>query len=177
MTDMTQSFQGFRTFTGPLRGLAALALAAGLAAGCKGSNTDAPKSGSTEVPGASSGATNTGTAVPPTTVPSAAPVATGEKATTLPVPSSGNMRTAQAPSTAPVVDTPPALAEKDTTHVLTEDAPYYKSSPAQGSPADGTFKAGSKVLLLVPGEPYSQVKSQDGTTAYTTTAQLQALGK
>lgn len=71
--------------------------------------------------------------------------------------------------------TPPAA--KDLTHVLTKDEPYYASEPTPGMPMSGTLKAGSKVLLLIPGTTYSQVISDTGISAYMETDGLKPLGK
>jgi hypothetical protein len=89
------------------------------------------------------------TSTPPIAAPAAAPVAV---ATTTPVP------------------------EKDLTHVLSKDEPYYASSPSQGRPADGTLKAGTKVLVMMPRGSYSQVVTADGKRVYTSTAGLKPIG-
>ena len=77
-------------------------------------------------------------------------------------------------SPAPAVTPVP---EKDLTHVVSTDSPYYASSPAQGRPADGTLKAGTKVLVMMPRGPYSQVVTADGRRVYTTTAGLKPVGQ
>jgi hypothetical protein len=90
---------------------------------------------------------------------------------------------APAPRPTPPSPTPPAAAtaatpvpEKDLTHVVSEDSPYYASSPAQGRPADGTLKAGTKVLVMMPRGSYSQVVTADGKRVYTTTSGLKPIG-
>jgi PAB1-binding protein PBP1 len=95
----------------------------------------------------------------------------------------------KSPATQPVAMTPtakptptmPAMAttpvpEKDLTHVLSKDEPYYASSPAQGKPADGTLKAGTKVLVMMPRGSYSQVVTADGKKVYTSTSGLKPVG-
>jgi hypothetical protein len=67
----------------------------------------------------------------------------------------------------------PAPAAADLTHVLTKDSPYYKSSPMQGKAPDGTFKSGTKVLLLMPMGSYSQVQAESGVKGYVPTDSLQ----
>src|SRR4051812_4810854 len=67
----------------------------------------------------------------------------------------------------------PAPAAADLTHVLTKDSPYYKSSPMAGKAPDGTFKGGTKVLLLMPMGSYSQVQSETGVKGYVATDSLQ----
>jgi hypothetical protein len=92
------------------------------------------------------------------------------------------MKKASAPAPAPAVA--PAVAvtgmtpvpEKDLTHVVSEDSPYYASSPAQGKPADGTLKAGTKVLVMMPRGAFSQVVTADGKRVYTTTSGLKPIG-
>jgi hypothetical protein len=69
----------------------------------------------------------------------------------------------------------PALKASDLTHVVTTDTPYYKSSPAQGRPADGTFKGGTKVLLLMPMGSYSQVQAESGAKGYVATESLKPI--
>jgi hypothetical protein len=78
----------------------------------------------------------------------------------------------------PEVTPPPgAPAAKDLTHSITKDQPYYSSMPAAGATPAGTLKAGSKVLVLIPGADYSQVITDMGVTAYTSTDGLKPLGK
>jgi hypothetical protein len=69
----------------------------------------------------------------------------------------------------------PTPTAADLTHVLTADAPYYKSSPAQGKPADGTLKSGTKLLLLMPAGSYSQVWAENGVKGYVSTASIQSI--
>jgi hypothetical protein len=84
---------------------------------------------------------------------------------------------APAPAPAPTVaETTTPVPEKDLTHVLSQDEPYYASSPAQGRPADGTLKAGTKVLVMMPRGSYSQVVTADGKRVYTSTAGLKPIG-
>ena len=68
------------------------------------------------------------------------------------------------------------VADKDMTHVLTKDEPYYTFSPAQAKPPDGTLKAGTRVVLLMPRGSYSQVMTCDGKRVYTSTAALKPVG-
>lgn len=79
------------------------------------------------------------------------------------------------PSAAPMATTA-AVPEKDMTHVLTGDQPYYATSPAQGRPPEGTLKAGTKVVLVMPRGSYSQVMTADGKRVYTSTAALKPVG-
>ena len=55
------------------------------------------------------------------------------------------------------------------THVVALDQPYFKGSPAQATPPDGTLKKGTKVLLFSFSGSYSKVMTEDGLTAYTST--------
>jgi hypothetical protein len=82
-----------------------------------------------------------------------------------------------APALAPVVTALKAPAEKDLTHVLTKDEPYFADMPAAGATPAGTLKEGSKVLVLIPGADYSQVTTDKGVSAYTATDGLKPLGK
>ena len=97
----------------------------------------------------------------------------GPTATSMPAPDVTTMPAS--PATQPTAAMP---AAKDMTHVLTKDEPYYTVDPAAGSatPA-GTLKAGSKVLVIIPGAPYSQVVTDMGVSAYTMTEGLKPLGK
>jgi hypothetical protein len=71
--------------------------------------------------------------------------------------------------------TPPAA--KDLTHVLTADEPFYLNEPGASPKPIGTLKAGTKVLVLIPGATYSQVLTDKGISCYTMTDGLKPLGK
>jgi hypothetical protein len=58
---------------------------------------------------------------------------------------------------------------------LTRDEPYYTTSPAQATPLDGTFKAGTKVTVTENAGSYSRVVSEDGITAYVATDALEPI--
>lgn len=58
------------------------------------------------------------------------------------------------------------------THVLKVDSAYYTSSPAQGRPPDGEWKAGTKVTKLEGAGSYTRVRSEDGVEAYVSTDAL-----
>jgi hypothetical protein len=90
------------------------------------------------------------------------------------------------PTTAPAMVMPPpaapavalkAPAEKDLTHVLTKDEPYFTDAPTPGAAPAGTLREGSKVLVLIPGADYTQVTTDKGVSAYTATDGLKPLGK
>ena len=68
------------------------------------------------------------------------------------------------------------VPEKDMTHVLTKDEAFYGASPAQAKKPDGTLKAGTKVVVLMPRGSYSQVMTADGKRVYTSTAALKPVG-
>ena len=82
---------------------------------------------------------------------------------------------AAAASAAPAVATP-ALADKDMTHVLAKDEAYFSSAPMSGRKPDGTLKAGTRVVVMMPRGSYSQVMTADGKRVYTTTAALKPVG-
>ena len=69
-----------------------------------------------------------------------------------------------------------AIAEKDMTHVVSKDESYFGSMPMAGKKPDGTLKAGTKVVVLMPRGGYSQVMTADGKRVYTTTAALKPVG-
>ena len=69
----------------------------------------------------------------------------------------------------------PTPVAADLTHVLTKDSPYYKATPAQAKPADGTLKSGTKLLLLTPSGSYSQVWAENGVKAYVATDNLKPI--
>ncbi len=50
--------------------------------------------------------------------------------------------------------------------VITAQAEYYTSSPAQGRPPDGSFPAGTKVRIRRNTGSYSLVRSADGVEGY-----------
>jgi hypothetical protein len=89
-----------------------------------------------------------------------------------PTPATQPAMTVSTPSAAPAVTVP----DKDMTHVLTKDEAYYATSPAQARSPDGTLKAGTKVVLLMPRGSYSQVMTADGKRAYVSTASLKPVG-
>lgn len=68
---------------------------------------------------------------------------------------------------------PPVTLEKPApssmTHVLTKEEPYYSSMPGADAKAIGTLKSGTKVLVMVPGDPDSKVLTEDGATVYVPT--------
>ena len=63
------------------------------------------------------------------------------------------------------------------THSFTKDTPYFAEKPAAGAAPAGTFKAGTKVIVLIPGAPYAKVQSLDGVVAYASIDNLEPLGK
>jgi hypothetical protein len=70
-----------------------------------------------------------------------------------------------------------APAAKDMTHVLEKDQPYFTTEPGPSATPAGTLAMGSKVLVMAPGAPYSQVVTDKGLSAYTATDGLKPLGK
>jgi hypothetical protein len=104
-----------------------------------------------------------------TVTPPAQPPATTDKPAPTPTPPIA----AQATQPPPAPATLPPL--KDMTHSFTKDTPYYAKKPDKDTPPDGTFKAGTKVIVLIPGAPYCQVLSQDGVTAYASIENLEPL--
>jgi hypothetical protein len=86
------------------------------------------------------------------------------------------------PTTQPASPTNTAAApammvpDKDMTHVLTQDEAYYSTSPAQARKPDGTLKAGTKVVLLMPRGSYAQVMTADGKRVYTSLGALKPMG-
>jgi hypothetical protein len=60
-----------------------------------------------------------------------------------------------------------AVPEKDMTRVVTKDEPYYAMTPAQAKKADGTLKAGTNVVLMMPRGPYAQGHDRRRKAAFT----------
>ncbi len=61
---------------------------------------------------------------------------------------------------------------------MTKDQPYYKSVPASPTAApDGTFKAGTKLLVFSFSGAYAKVTAEDGTTAYTAMEGIDPISK
>ena len=58
---------------------------------------------------------------------------------------------------------------KSMTHMLSKEEPYYDSMPGADAKSIGTLAKGSKVLLMVPGAPYSKVLTDGGMEVYTVT--------
>jgi hypothetical protein len=106
----------------------------------------------------------------PTTMPApAANMSTGGP-TTMPI-------APALPTVVPATPTPPAPA-KVMTHELTKDQPFFVDMPTgPNPPSQGLLRAGSKVLLLIPGAEYSQIETDMGITYFTPTDGLKPLGK
>jgi len=115
---------------------------------------------------------------------SATPDATTQP-TTMPMPTSNapmagpaaTMPVAPAKAMEVTIPAGPPPADKDLTHVLTKDEPFFLSEPGATDTPVGTLKSGSKVLVLIPGAQYSQVITDKGISAYTLTDGLKPLGK
>jgi hypothetical protein len=102
-----------------------------------------------------------------------------EKSTDTPTTKQSTPSTPLASPTTKPSATPSAattVPEKDMTHVLTKDEAFYATSPAQAKRPDGTLKAGTKVVVLMPRGSYSQVMTADGKRVYTSTAGLKPVG-
>jgi hypothetical protein len=102
------------------------------------------------------------------------------EATTMPMPET-NMRS-PGPTTMSVAPAAPqpmaaAPAAKDMTHSVEKDQPYFTTEPTASATPAGTLMAGAKVLVIIPGAPYSQVLTEKGINAYTATDGLKPLGK
>ena len=111
---------------------------------------------------------------------SSSPAAT--QPTTMPIPETNMRNTGPqtmpvAPASAPATPSAAAPAEKDMTHVLAKDEPYFTDSPGPSATPAGTLAAGSKVLVMVPGAEYTQVVTDKGVSAYTPTDGLKPIGK
>jgi hypothetical protein len=76
---------------------------------------------------------------------------------------------------------PPSTLEKPAassmTHMLTKEEPYYASMPGADAKAIGVLKSGTKVLVMVPGDMYSKVLTEDGATVYVGTEGLEPISK
>jgi hypothetical protein len=140
------------------RTLASSVLAASLmAVGCMSSSPSSP------------------TAAAPAPAPATMPAAPAP-ATVPPAPPAPTVVTGQATTPPP----PPAAAvalppEKDMTHSFTKDTPYFADKPSAGATPSGTFKAGTKVIVLIPGAPYAKVQSLEGVVAYASIDNLEPL--
>jgi hypothetical protein len=61
------------------------------------------------------------------------------------------------------------------THVIIKRTYYYINGPYQGRPPDGTFAEGTQVEMLNEQTACSQVKSEEGITAWVKTADLELI--
>jgi hypothetical protein len=77
-------------------------------------------------------------------------------------PPKSKMKPMTMPATKPVA----AMPAKMMTHFLAKDQPYYMAMPTAGAKPAGMLKAGTKVLLLIPGST-AQVETADAMTVYT----------
>jgi hypothetical protein len=70
------------------------------------------------------------------------------------------------PTTMISLPTPPPAVM---THQLVKDEPSFDAQPLADSKPAGTLKSGTKVLLLIPGSPYTKVLTEDGATTFVLT--------
>lgn len=98
--------------------------------------------------------------------PSAA-ASSAAPATATPVGTSAPQASAQ--GRPPLPAAPPKPPTASLTHMMTKDEPFYDSQPAADAKSLGTLSKGTKLLLLVPGMPYSKVLTEDGATLYVMT--------
>ncbi len=61
------------------------------------------------------------------------------------------------------------------THVIPKTTSYYLQGPQQAMPPQGSFKPGTKVILLQNMGSYTRVKSEDGIEATVSTESLQKI--
>jgi len=60
-------------------------------------------------------------------------------------------------------------------HVIAAETEYYESSPAQGRPADGKLKAGTKVIVIEKAGSYVRVKSAAGIIGFVAAGSLKPI--
>ena len=72
---------------------------------------------------------------------------------------------------------PDQTSKPQFSHVIAAETEYYESSPAQGRPADGKLKAGTKVIVIEKAGSYVRVKSADGIIGYVAAGSLKHLKK
>lgn len=77
-------------------------------------------------------------------------------------------------TTKPVVAAP-AVPDK-MTHKVAVEQPYFTKMPMAGAKPAGTLKAGTKVMMVIPGAN-SQVETADGMLVYTPRDGLELLVK
>ena len=70
----------------------------------------------------------------------------------------------------------PAPSGDGITHLVIQDAIYFKSAPQQDGSPDGGFRAGTKVTLVEDAGSYALVRSADGIEAYVSVTALQEVG-
>jgi hypothetical protein len=99
----------------------------------------------------------------------------GGAATTQPSMAAGSGTNMTPPTTEPTTEPTAAPAMAGATHVLTQDEPYYVDVPNGGSVPAGVLKAGTPVLMMVPGTTYCKVLSNQGKGCYTLTAGLKPI--
>jgi len=66
----------------------------------------------------------------------------------------------------------PNKKSSSTGYVITTTTQYYKNSPAQPMPPDGTFQAGTSVTIVKKLGNYTLVRAADGTQGYVPTADV-----
>ena len=69
----------------------------------------------------------------------------------------------------------PAQGTETYTHVVTTDTMYYLAGPQQARPPEGTFAAGTRVVLIRDAGSYVQVRSETGVEAYISKGSLQPI--
>jgi hypothetical protein len=69
-----------------------------------------------------------------------------------------------------------ALVQRQFTHELVRDEPYYLAGPQQGRPSDGNFRAGTKVVLMQEeGDGFARVADAAGVNAVVSIESLRKL--
>lgn len=63
------------------------------------------------------------------------------------------------------------------THVVSTEAAYYRESPAQGRPFDGSLYPGTKVVLLRDAGSYALVRTESGADVFVAADTLRELSR
>ena len=61
------------------------------------------------------------------------------------------------------------------THIITQQAVYYKAGPQQAIPPDGKLEPGTKVSVVREAGSYCEIKAENGIQGYVTTDSLKLI--
>ncbi len=77
----------------------------------------------------------------------------------------------------PKPDAAPTAPAFVPTHEVVKEAAYYRTSPAQARPPDGTLAQGMRVRLVRDGGSYAEVETPIHETVWVSTSEMKPLSR